>query len=142
MSAPDQVDIYWTAAAPLGPLKESFPSLDGASVVITSSRSFILNADYWALVPPARLVTLSSQWPLERRLRVATGDVAEDPLRVLHVVTAYPWDAVDLDLDLVTEHARRLRLQDPAAFELRAGLLGYQSGDVFVNHQKAGGNAL
>jgi hypothetical protein len=124
---PEAVEIYWVDAAPLPSMKRLFPSLDGATVAVKKERTFVLNCDYWVMLPPSQITTLAPNFPVGRILALAGMSEELDSLRALHLAQSYPWDEIDLDLQLMEQAARDLIRRDREVADLGAKNLGYGS---------------
>lgn len=124
---PEAVEIYWADAAPLPPMKRLFPSLDGAAVAVKQERTFVLNCDYWVMLPPSQIVTLAPGFPVGRVLASSGMPEGLDSLRALHLARSYPWDEIDLDLQLMEQAAQELIQRDREVADLSAMNLGYGS---------------
>lgn len=128
----ETAEVYWTQPAPLADLRAAFPAISTARIEIQRIRAFVLNCDYWVLLPDESIVSLLPDLPVARTLSIAGALGGPELLRALHLAASYPWEKVDFDLEDIREAAFEFSVSELATADVAAMKLGYPSAAALV----------
>jgi hypothetical protein len=128
--------IYSRHGRSVGELKSLLSLRPNAHLVVTDSRSFLMNCDYWVITKSGEAVqTVLPIWPVGQTLRVISAvpeNEANDVVRILHYIISWPWLKVDGDVPQLLQQLHKSIINSSEEAELEAINLGYASARDFL----------